>query len=89
MAVQKVSNPAAYGPGAVTLTDLRVIQQFSLAVRTATAPHDDLIEALESDLAWLKLGAPARVSPAARRRPSVPRRARSDDARPSTTGDGV
>ena len=38
----------------VQLTDLEVIQQFSLAVRGATAPREQVIAALESDLAYLK-----------------------------------
>ncbi|MDX6217992.1 MAG: hypothetical protein QOG99_3576 [Frankiales bacterium] len=37
----------------VQLTDLEVIQQFSLAVRGATAPRARVIAALESDLAYL------------------------------------
>lgn len=37
----------------VQLTDLEVIQQFSLAVRGASASRDDVIAALEADLAWL------------------------------------
>ncbi|MFN2536605.1 MAG: hypothetical protein ABR549_00455 [Mycobacteriales bacterium] len=47
----------------VQLTDLEVIQQFSLAVRGATAPRARVIEALESDLAYLK-GARAKKAPA-------------------------
>jgi hypothetical protein len=38
---------------AVQLTDLEVIQQFSLAVRGATAPRSEVIAALEADLAYL------------------------------------
>ena len=38
----------------VQLTDLEVIQQYSLAVRGATAPREQVIAALESDLAYLK-----------------------------------
>ena len=37
----------------VQLTDLEVIQQFSLAVRGATASRREVIAALESDLAYL------------------------------------
>jgi type II secretory pathway component HofQ len=37
----------------VQLTDLEVIQQFSLAVRGATASRRDVIAALEADLAFL------------------------------------
>ena len=44
----------------VQLTDLEVIQQFSLAVRGATAPRDQVIAALESDLAYLR--APAKAT---------------------------
>jgi hypothetical protein len=38
----------------VQLTDLEVIQQFSLAVRGATASRAQVIAALESDLAYLR-----------------------------------
>jgi hypothetical protein len=38
----------------VQLTDLQVIQQFSLAVRGATADRDQVVAALEADLAYLK-----------------------------------
>ena len=38
----------------VSLTDLEVIQQFSLAVRGATAERADVIAALEADLAYLR-----------------------------------
>jgi hypothetical protein len=51
----------------VQLTDLEVIQQFSLAVRGASAPRDQVIAALESDLAYLKGSgkkAPAKKAPA-------------------------
>jgi hypothetical protein len=54
-------------PGAeVQLTDLQVIQQFSLAVRGATAPREQVIAALESDLAYLRgsTRAPAKKAPA-------------------------
>jgi hypothetical protein len=37
----------------VQLPDLQVIQRYSLAVRGATAPHADVVAALQSDLAWL------------------------------------
>ncbi|MGB8649066.1 MAG: hypothetical protein WCD35_00245 [Mycobacteriales bacterium] len=47
----------------VQLTDLEVIQRFSLAVRGATAGRADVIAALEADLAWLVGG--RRSSPAA------------------------
>jgi hypothetical protein len=41
----------------VQLTDLEVIQQFSLAVRGATASRGAVIAALEADLAYLNGGA--------------------------------
>lgn len=37
----------------VQLTDLEVIQQFSLAVRGASASRADVVAALEADLAFL------------------------------------
>ena len=37
----------------VPLTDLEVIQRYSLAVRGATAPRADLVATLQADLAWL------------------------------------
>lgn len=40
----------------VQLTDLQVIQQFSLAVRGATADRDAVVAALQADLAWLTGG---------------------------------
>lgn len=52
----------------VRLTDLEVIQQFSLAVRGATAPRADVIAALEADLAFVRSTKPAgaqRPEPAA------------------------
>jgi hypothetical protein len=44
----------------VQLTDLEVIQQFSLAVRGATATRAEVIAALEADLAFLTASAPAK-----------------------------
>ena len=40
-------------PDDVQLTDLEVIQRYSLAVRGATADRAELVAALEADLAWL------------------------------------
>lgn len=37
----------------VQLTDLQVIQQFSLAVRGATADRAEVVAALQADLAYL------------------------------------
>ena len=49
----------------VQLTDLEVIQQFSLAVRGSSAPRAQVIAALESDLAYLR-GGKATAKPAAK-----------------------
>ena len=38
----------------IELTELDVITRYSLAVRSATAPRDELIAALRDDLAWLE-----------------------------------
>ena len=38
----------------VQLTDLEVIQRYSLAVRGATASRAELVAALQADLAWLQ-----------------------------------
>jgi hypothetical protein len=58
----------------VQLTDLQVIQRYSLAVRAAAAPRADLVAALRADLAWLtSKPAPAKkaaAKPAARRAPT-------------------
>lgn len=60
----------------VQLTDLEVIQQFSLAVRGATASRADVIAALEADLAWLSANGRARaVRPAPAPPPSASARA--------------
>lgn len=71
----------------VQLTDLEVIQRYSLAVRGATASREELVAALEADLAWLTGGrarraaspsdAPASVSaaPAAKRAAKAPAKA--------------
>lgn len=42
----------------VQLTDLEVIQRYSLAVRGASASRAELISALQADLEWLQ-GKPA------------------------------
>ena len=49
----------------VQLTDLEVIQRYSLAVRGASAARSDVIAALQADLDWLKGGrraAPAKTA---------------------------
>lgn len=60
----------------VQLTDLEVIQRYSLAVRGATAPRADLVAALQADLDWLGGG---------RRRPPAPATAPAGKARASRT----
>lgn len=40
-------------PDDVQLTDLEVIARYSLAVRAASAPREEVVAALEADLAWL------------------------------------
>jgi hypothetical protein len=40
----------------VQLTDLEVIQRYSLAVRGATASRTELVAALRADLEWLAAG---------------------------------
>jgi len=78
----------------VSLTDLEVIQRFSLAVRGASAPRDEVVAALRADLAFLtdrtpdRLGEPARAAartpatrtspPASVRRPRPRSRAREE-----------
>ena len=56
----------------VQLTDLALIQQFSLAVRSATAPRSEVIAALEADLAFLTRGARRRVGAAPAAEPLDP-----------------
>lgn len=38
----------------IDLLDLDLISRYSLAVRTATAPLDEVVAALRNDLAWLE-----------------------------------
>lgn len=74
----------------VQLTDLLVIQRYSLAVRSTTAGREELLAALQADVDWLRDGqavpataqVPAEVAPeepapatSAPRRVSVPARA--------------
>ncbi|HEU0133143.1 MAG TPA: hypothetical protein VFQ85_19365 [Mycobacteriales bacterium] len=49
----------------VRLTDLEVIQRYSIAVRGETAARDELVAALRADLAWLEGGTRARAAKAA------------------------
>ena len=52
----------------VQLTDLEVIQRYSLAVRAATAPREELMASLQADLDWLRDG---RRAPAAKTAPAA------------------
>lgn len=54
----------------VQLPDLEVISRYSLAVRAATAPRDEVVAALEADLAWLRQ---TRAAPRKRATPSAGR----------------
>jgi len=45
---------AASDDDRIELTELDVITRYSLAVRSATAPRDELIAAFRDDLAWLE-----------------------------------
>ena len=58
----------------VQLTDLEVIQRYSLAVRGASAPRGDLIAALQADLGWL-LDGQVEAAPAPKRRAPEPQSA--------------
>jgi hypothetical protein len=50
----------------VQLTDLDVIARYSIAVRTASADRDELIETLRADLEWLERNhRPPRPAPVA------------------------
>jgi hypothetical protein len=49
----------------VRLTDLEVIQRYSIAVRGEMADREELVAALRADLAWLDGGRRARTAPAA------------------------
>lgn len=50
----------------VQLTDLDVIARYSIAVRTASADREELIQTLRADLEWLERNhRPARPAPVA------------------------
>jgi hypothetical protein len=67
----------------VELTDLEVIQRWSLAVRGATAERSEVVAALRADLAWLE----GRRSTSSRSADgeSVPRRAPTTKTTTKTT----
>jgi hypothetical protein len=50
------TTPAPPSGDRVELTDLEVIQRWSLAVRGASADRADVVAALRADLAWLERG---------------------------------
>lgn len=54
----------------VQLTDLEVIQRYSLAVRGASASRSEIIAALQADLDWLKGGRRAASAKAAAKTPA-------------------
>ena len=56
----------------VQLPDLAVIQRYSLAVRGATAPREDVIAALREDLDWLTTGNRPKPAKAARAAAKAP-----------------
>ena len=66
----------------VQLTHLEVIQQFSLAVRGASAPRAQVIAALEADLAYLR-GSGRRTVPAPPVARTEPADVEDDDAEPA------
>ncbi len=72
----------------VRLTDLEVIQRYSIAVRGETADRAELVAALRADLAWLEGGrraataAPAKPA-AARPAPAKPAPAKPAPAKPA------
>ena len=74
----------------VHLTDLALIQQFSLAVRSATAPRSEVIAALEADLAFLTRGARRRVvGPATAASPAASTAAPTAEPAPAPTAEAA
>jgi hypothetical protein len=57
----------------VQLADLELVQRYSLAVRTESAPRDELVAALEADLAWLTGGRRASAAGSTSARPAATR----------------
>ena len=55
----------------VQLTDLVVIQRYSLAVRGASASRADVVAALQADLEWLTGGRRAPAAPRAAKAPAA------------------
>ena len=70
----------------VQLTDLEVIQRYSLAVRGAAADREALVAVLQADLAWLQGGRRARPvakAPVKRAAKAAPARATSAKRSPA------
>jgi hypothetical protein len=63
----------------VDLTDLEVIQRWSLAVRGASAERSEVLAALRADLAWLE----GRRAPVSRSAPARKPPARKPAAKPA------
>ncbi len=55
----------------VQLTDLQVIQRYSIAVRGAVAARDEVIATLTADLEWLRGGRRRAAAPAAPAKPAA------------------
>ena len=62
---------AATDDDRVELTELDVITRYSLAVRSATAPREELIAALRDDLAWLEGSRPRRRTSSTATKPAA------------------
>jgi hypothetical protein len=70
----------------VQLTDLEVIQRYSLAVRGPSASRADIVAALQADLDWLRSGRPAKGSkPAAGAAAKAPAKAAAKAEAPAAT----
>lgn len=68
----------------VQLTDLEVIQRYSLAVRGASASRAELITALRADLDWLTGGRPSKAAPKPADGPAVKRVAKKAPTKRAT-----
>ena len=66
----------------VQLTDLVVIQRFSLAVRGASASRADVVAALQADLEWLTGGRRAAAAPRATKASAARAAAKAAPAKP-------
>src|SRR5437764_12990983 len=73
------TTPAPPAGDRVELTDLEVIQRWSLAVRGASAERSEVVAALRADLAWLERGR----TPARETTSSPPRKATAPSRPPA------